>query len=180
MGKHRLKMQKQKDHIPELLAPAGTPEALDAAIEAGADAVYFGAGDFNARMRAKNFTGGELASALRRCAEYGVRTYVTVNTRLRDSELSAAAALVRGLYTEGATAFIVADPGLASALKSAYPDIELHASTQMSGHSASDAEEFRRLGFSRMVCPREMSLDEIRELCSSSPIEIEMFVHGAH
>lgn len=166
--------------LPELLAPAGSPEALDAAIEAGADAVYFGAGDFNARMRAKNFSDSELTSALRKCAEYGVKTYVTVNTRLRDPELSAALELCKKLYLDGATALIVADAGLAALIKEAAPSFELHASTQMSGHSARDAEELMKMGFSRMVCPRETSLSEIRSLCAASPIEIEMFIHGAH
>ena len=166
--------------LPELLAPAGSPEALDAAIEAGADAVYFGAGDFNARMRAKNFTDEELSAALKKCAEYGVKTYVTVNTRLRDSELPAALELSHRLYLEGVSALIVADAGLAALIKETAPSLEIHASTQMSGHSARDAEELFKMGFSRMVCPREMTLPEIRDLCAASPIEIEAFIHGAH
>ena len=166
--------------MPELLAPAGSPEALDAAIEAGADAVYFGSGDFNARMRAKNFSDVELTAALRKCAEYGVKSYVTVNTRLRDSELPAALELCERLYLDGATALIVADAGLAALIKEATPSFELHASTQTSGHSVRDAVEFSKMGFSRMVCPREASLAEIRSLCASSPVEIEMFIHGAH
>ena len=172
--------EKRPGGLPELLAPAGSPEALDAAIEAGADAVYFGAGDFNARMRAKNFSDGELTSALKKCAEYGVKTYVTVNTRLRDSELPEALALSHRLYLEGASALIVADAGLAALIKETAPSLEIHASTQMSGHSARDAEELFRMGFSRMVCPREMSLSEIHALCGASPVEIEMFIHGAH
>ncbi len=166
--------------LPELLAPAGSPDALDAAIEAGADAVYFGAGDFNARMRAKNFTPDELSAALRKCAEYGVKSYVTVNTRLRDAETASALELSEKLYLDGASALIVADAGLASAIRRRIPSFEIHASTQMSGHSSRDAEALARLGFSRMVCPREMSYQEIKSLCESSPIEIEMFIHGAH
>ena len=169
-----------KDFLPELLAPAGSPESLDAAIEAGADAVYFGAGDFNARMRAKNFTPEEMSSSLEKCAEYGIKTYVTVNTRLRDSELGDVLSLAKRLYLDGASALIVADPGAISLIKRAIPGMELHASTQLSGHSARDAAYFASLGVSRMVCPREMSLDEIRELCRTSPIETEMFIHGAH
>ena len=166
--------------LPELLAPAGSPASLDAAIEAGADAVYFGAGDFNARMRAKNFSDEELTAALRKCAEYGVKTYVTVNTRLRDAELPEALKLCRRLWMEGVSALIVADAGLAALIKKSVPSLEIHASTQMSGHSARDAEELAKMGFSRMVCPREMSLNEIGALCAASPIEIEMFIHGAH
>ena len=173
-------MTRDPGHLPELLAPAGSPEALDAAIEAGADAVYFGAGDFNARMRAKNFSGEELSDALKKCAGYGVKTYVTVNTRLRDAELPKAMELVRSLYLCGASALIIADPGLASLIKRTIPSFEIHASTQLSGHSAADAAELQKMGFSRMVCPREMSLAEISRLCRNSPIEIEMFIHGAH
>ncbi len=166
--------------LPELLAPAGNPEALEAAIEAGADAVYFGAGDFNARMRAKNFSKEELTAALNLCREYGVRSYVTVNTRLRDSELKAVCDLAGELYEQGADALIVADMGVAKVIREAFPDFELHASTQVSGHSSKDAEVLKNLGFSRMVCPREMSLEEICRLVKESPIEIEMFAHGAH
>lgn len=166
--------------LPELLAPAGSPEALDAAIEAGADAVYFGSGGFNARMRAKNFTDEELRAALEKCAGYGVKSYVTVNTRLKDAELSDVLSLAERLYLDGATALIVADPGAASLIKRRIPDFELHASTQLSGHSAKDAEAFAHLGFSRMVCPREITLPELEHLCKNSPVEIEMFVHGAH
>lgn len=170
----------KRDSIPELLSPAGSPEALEAAIEAGADAVYFGAGEFNARMRAKNFTEGEMSSALSLCAAYGVKTYVTVNTRVRDSELSAVLSLAEELYLGGATALIVADLGAASLIRERIPDFELHASTQFSGHSVKDAEFLQRKGFSRMVCPREISFHELTYLCKNSPIEIEAFVHGAH
>ena len=166
--------------LPELLAPAGSFEALEAAIEGGADAVYFGAGDFNARMRAKNFTAKELREAFKLCATYGVKSYVTVNTRLRDKELYDALKLAESLYIDGASAVIAADLGLVSLIRRYVPALELHASTQLSGHSRLDAEALKGLGFSRMVCPREMSLEEIKELVASSPLEIEMFVHGAH
>lgn len=169
-----------KEHLPELLSPAGSCEALVAAIDGGADAVYFGAGDFNARMRAKNFTDKELFEALRLCNIYGIKSYVTVNTRLRDREFSDALKLVEKLYENHADALIIADVGLADIVKRYFPDFELHASTQLSGHSHLDGECFQKLGFARMVCPREMSLCEIKELVSSSPIDIEMFIHGAH
>ncbi len=169
-----------KDRIPELLAPAGSAEALCAAVEAGADAVYFGASGFNARMRAKNFDDSELLSALKTCAEYGVKTYVTVNTRVRDGEIPDVVSLAERLYLGGASALIVADLGAASAIRERIPGFELHASTQLSGHSSYDAAALSSFGFSRMVCPREMSLDEIEALVASSPIEIEMFIHGAH
>lgn len=171
---------KRKKELPELLSPAGNYRALVAAIDAGADAVYFGASDFNARMRAENFTSEELSDALTLCRSYGVKPYVTVNTRLRDRELGEALNLIAKLWENGAAAFIVADVGLARLIKKYIPSAEIHASTQLSGHSSLDAEVFSKLGFSRMVCPREMSLEEIGNLVCKSPIEIEMFIHGAH
>ena len=173
-------MNDRKIKLPELLAPAGSPAALDAAIEAGADAVYFGAGDFNARMRAKNFSDEELDAAFTKCAEYGVKTYVTVNTRLSGRELPEVVSLAERLWTGGASALIVADPGAARLIKERIPDFELHASTQASCLSVKDAEALAAMGFSRMVCPREISLPELEYLCKNSPIEIEAFVHGAH
>lgn len=166
--------------LPELLSPAGSPEALSAAIEAGADAVYFGAELFSNRMRARNFNETELADAVGLCAVHSVKSYITVNTRLRDAELSDAAELVCELYRAGADAFIIADLGLAAELRRRLPSVELHASTQMTGSDSVDTAVMRELGFSRMVCPRELSYDELRELCRHSETELEMFVHGAH
>lgn len=166
--------------IPELLSPAGSPDALCAAIEGGADAVYFGGSLFSNRMRAKNFDDGELVRSVAMCKAYSVRSYITVNTRLRDAEIDDALHLVRTLYAAGADAFIIADAGLAAAVKEALPEAELHASTQMTGVNSHDAAALAALGFSRMVCPRELSRGEIEALVKSSPIEIEMFVHGAH
>ena len=165
---------------PELLAPAGSPEALCAALEAGADAVYFGGELFSNRMRAKNFSEEELEKAIVVCATQGVSSYITMNTRLRDKECEEAFRLARYLYEAGATAFITADIGLAAYIREAMPDVELHASTQMTGMNSLDAEALKSLGFSRMVCPRELSFAELSRLVSESPIEIEAFVHGAH
>ena len=165
---------------PELLAPAGSPEAMCAAIEAGADAVYFGGAMYSNRMRAKNFDRDELISASELCSLYSVNSYVTMNTRLRDRELTEALDTARFLWEAGVTAFIVADSGFASLLKEQIPGVVLHASTQMTGVSAEDAKALASLGFSRMVCPRELSQGELSRLIKNSPIEIEMFVHGAH
>lgn len=165
---------------PELLAPAGSPEALSAAIEAGADAVYFGGALFSNRMRAKNFTDDELCSAIALASAYGVKSYITMNTRLRDREIADAVAMAKELYSAGASAFIVADTGLAVALKNTLPSVELHASTQATGIGSLDGEALKSLGFSRMVCPRELSMDELFRLVKDSPIEIEAFIHGAH
>ncbi len=169
-----------KNHSPELLAPAGNMDSLKAAIDAGADAVYFGADAFNARMRAENFGDEEAAQALSLCRAFGVQAYITLNTRLTDRQLPDAAALARRLWSAGANAFIVADAGLAAMLRKQIPDIELHASTQMSAHTEFDAAALKQMGFSRMVCPRELSRDSLTRLCSHSSLPIEMFIHGAH
>ncbi len=165
--------------LPELLAPAGSPEAADAAIKAGADAIYVGGRFLNARMNARNFTDEALSDCIKKCHEKGVRVYVTVNTAILDKELSEAVKYTDFLYGIGADALILSDLGLARAIKGRYKDMELHASTQGSGHNALCAKEFYDLGFSRMVCARELSFKEISELVRQSPIEIEQFVHGA-
>lgn len=165
--------------LPELLAPAGSAEALYAAVSAGADAVYFGVGAFNARMNAKNLDGGELADAISHCRRLGVKTYVTLNTQLYGGEVYAAAETACELYNLGVDAFITADIGLARILHSVYPEIEIHASTQMTGQNEMSAQVLSEMGFSRMVAPRELSLADIKLLCEKSPIETEIFVHGA-
>lgn len=165
--------------IPELLAPAGTPEALSAAIAAGADAVYFGARAYNARMGAGNFEPEEVRAAVSLCHAHGVRAHVTLNTQLYDRELDDALRCAERLYSDGVDALIVADLGAARLIHEHFPEMELHASTQCSGCSVRDAEYFASLGFSRMVCARELSADNVRALAEGSPIEIEMFVHGA-
>lgn len=170
-------MKKRK---PELLAPAGSRIALEAAIEGGADAVYLGASAFNARMRAENFDGDVLRESLQLCRAYGVKTYITLNTRLFDDELESALHLAAELWEWGADALIVADIGVASLIKKYVPCLELHASTQLSGHNLADAEYLSGAGFTRMVCHREIDAETLRELCHRSPIEIEMFIHGAY
>lgn len=165
---------------PELLAPAGSRASLEAAIEGGADAVYFGASEFNARMRAENFDDAALRESLALCRAYGVKTYITLNTRLFDDELSGALSLAARLWEWGATALIVADMGIASLIKKHIPKLEIHASTQLSGHSLLGARALADAGFTRMVCHREIDARALRELCRLSPIEIEMFIHGAY
>ncbi len=165
--------------LPELLAPAGSPEALDAAIAAGADAVYFGGGAFNARMNAKNFVGDALADAIRKCRLYGVKTNITLNTLVHGREMQDVLDYVDTLYTLGADALIVADLGAASLIKRYFPDLELHASTQAAGHNTAAAKVLHGLGFSRMVAARELSRADLATLCKNSPIETETFIHGA-
>ena len=164
---------------PELLAPAGSYEAALAALKAGADAIYVGGRMLNARMNASNLTDDELKKLTDVCHTRGVKVYVTVNTAVYDKELKEAVSYLDVLYKIGIDALIVSDLGLASLVRERYPNMELHASTQASGHNTQCAEAFAKMGFSRMVCARELSNSEITELCKSSPIEIEQFVHGA-
>ncbi len=165
--------------LPELLAPAGTYKAVEAAIEAGADAVYFGGKSHNARIFADNIEDGELDSLLALCRAYGVKSYITLNTLTHTREMDEVLRFAEKLYASGADALIMADIGMASQIKKYIPDFELHASTQMSGHNTDAARRLAELGFSRMVLAREMPLRDIKSFCDSSPIEAEVFIHGA-
>lgn len=172
-------MEKKVTKKPELLAPAGSPDALDAAIAAGADAVYFGASAFNARMNAANFDRESIERAICKCRNFGVRSNITFNTLVYDREIKAALEEVEFLYKCGADALIVADLGLAREIKKRFPDIELHASTQMSVHNTEGAKFAAEQGFCRAVVARELDRDAIKYLCENSPIETEIFIHGA-
>ena len=165
--------------LPELLAPAGSLDSLKAAIAGGADAVYFGGGDFNARINAKNFTNEELKEAIDLLHSCGKKAYITLNTLVHERELEDYLRFAEYVYLAGVDALIVADLGGALALRRHLPDLELHASTQMSGHNLAEAKLLSELGFSRMVCARELSKEDMSALVDSSPIEIEAFVHGA-
>ena len=165
--------------LPELLAPAGSFEALKAAIAGGADAVYFGGGDFNARINAKNFTNEELKQAIDMLHSCGRKAYITLNTLVHERELEDYLRFAEFVYKAGADALIVADIGGAEAIHRHLPKLELHASTQMSGHNLEQAKLLANHGFSRMVCARELPKDDLEYLVKHSPIEIEMFTHGA-
>ena len=164
--------------LPELLAPAGSPMALRAAIEGGADAVYIGGTAFNARINAKNFTEDDIREGIALAHSYGAKIYIAANTLVFDREREEYLRAAERAYLLGADAIIVADIGMARELKKRIP-IELHASTQMSGHSVAAARLLADAGISRMVCAREMSGEDIRYFCANSPIEAEVFVHGA-
>ncbi len=170
-------MQKTKTS-PELLAPAGSMQALHAAVEGGADAVYIGGISFNARINAKNFTPEELKEGIALAHAYGVKIYIAANTLIYDREREDYLRAAETAYLCGSDALIVADIGMARELRSRIP-IELHASTQLSGHNTAAARLLADAGFSRMVCAREMSRENLIEFCKSSPIEAEVFVHGA-
>lgn len=165
--------------LPELLAPAGSQKALEAAIDGGADAVYFGASAFNARIGAENFSDTALADAIELCHAYGVKSYITLNTLAHDRELDDFLKTAENVWALGADAIIIADLGAAMALKAEIPEIVLHASTQMSGHNVSEASLLSSLGYSRMVLARETPLRDIRTFTETSPIEAEVFIHGA-
>lgn len=166
--------------LPELLSPAGSLDALRAAIDGGADAVYLGGGSFHARMNADNFgTQEALSEAIALAHFWGVKVYVTLNTMVYDRELDAALSQAEQAARAGADALIVADAGLASLLHAALPDLPLHASTQMSVHRGDAGKLLADAGFSRMVLAREMPADQIAQAVKESPIEIEAFVHGA-
>ncbi len=166
-------------HLPELLCPAGSPLALDAAIEGGADAVYLGGAAFNARMNAHNFGGDALRSAVLRAHSYGVKVYLTLNTLVGDRELSAFVKAAEDAARAGVDALIIADLGGAAAVHRAIPTLELHASTQMSGHNSLSAKELQDFGFSRIVLARETCARDLFETVKNSPLEIEYFIHGA-
>ena len=163
----------------ELLSPAGSPEAVIAAVQNGADAVYMGMGNFNARRGAKNFTDEEFERAVRYCHVRGCKVYVTLNTLINDREVEPALQAARLASEVGADGIIIQDLGLIAAVRQYLPDIPLHASTQMSIHNLPGVEAAAELGMTRAVLARELSLDQIRFITQNSPIETEIFVHGA-
>ena len=163
----------------ELLSPAGSPEAVIAAVQNGADAVYLGMGDFNARRGAKNFTNEEFEKAVTYCRVRGCKVYVTLNTLVNDREMGAAVDAARLASACGADGIIIQDLGLISAIRRALPDIPLHASTQMSIHNLAGVQAAAEMGLTRAVLARELSLEEITYITKNAPIETEIFVHGA-
>ena len=163
----------------ELLAPAGSMEALRAAVCNGADAVYLGADTFNARINARNFSAADLQEAVVYCHVRGVKVHLTLNTLVLDREMPRAAELIRMAATCGVDAFIVQDLGVVSLCRQLAPDVPVHASTQMSIHSLEGVQEAAALGCSRVVLARELPAEEIAHICKRSPVEIEVFVHGA-
>ena len=166
----------------EILAPAGTKDALIAAVRAGADAVYFGAGNFNARRRAANFSLEDLSGVVSYCHAAGVKCYLTLNTLVRDSEIHDALATARSAADAGIDGIIIQDLGLASLIRKACPQLHLHASTQCSVHTKSGVEYFHNLGFKRVVLARELSKAEIEDIAryaNTIDMELELFVQGA-
>ncbi|MDR0862121.1 MAG: U32 family peptidase [Oscillospiraceae bacterium] len=163
----------------EILSPAGSPEGVVAAVQNGADAVYLGMGDFNARRNAKNFSESDFATAAEYCRVRGVKVYLTLNTLVSDREIHGALAVAKTAAKLGADAFIVQDLGLMRALRQVLPDVPLHASTQMGVHNLEGAKLAAAMGLSRVILARELPRDEIRHITKNAPIETEIFVHGA-
>ena len=163
----------------ELLSPAGSPEAVIAAVQNGADAVYLGLGGFNARRGAKNFTDEEFEKALQYCRVRGCKVYVTLNTLVNDREIADAVRCARLASKCGASGIIIQDMGLIKVLRAAVPDMPLHGSTQMSVHNLAGAEAAAEMGLKRIVLARELSLEQIKFITQNCSIETEVFVHGA-
>ena len=163
----------------ELLSPAGDFECLKAAVQNGADSVYFGGNLFNARASAINFNLENLKKAIDYCTIRNVKTHLTLNTLVKNNEFNDAAHLALNAYNLGIDALIVQDLGLAKFLIKNFPELPIHCSTQMSIHNLEGAIEAEKLGFKRVVLARELSIQEIEYICRNSNIEIETFIHGA-
>ncbi len=161
----------------ELLSPAGNMECLKSAVNNGADAVYLGGKHFGARAFAGNFTNEELKEATTYCHLYGVKIYITVNTIIYEDEVEDFIRYIDYLYQIGVDALIMQDIGMISLVKNKYPDLEIHASTQMHNHNNENIKLLKSLGVKRLVLDRELSLEEINAL--DDDLEKEVFIHGA-
>ena len=173
-------MTQSKSSRPEILAPVGGEQQLKAALRCGADAVYFGLPDFNARRNADNFAGEGLEATIRYCHDSGAKVYVTINTLVKDEELPAMHQAVDTAARCGADAIIVQDLAVAAYAKQHWPDLPLHASTQMAVCNAAGVRALQDYGFSRVVLARELTLQEIRDIAAETGADCEVFVHGAH
>lgn len=163
----------------ELLSPVGDWNCLQAAVQNGANSVYFGAEQFNARMYADNFGLQDINKVIKYCKLRNVKTHLTLNTLIKNSEFNEAINLAKKAYEAGIDAIIVQDLGLAKFLIDNFPNMSVHSSTQMSVHNLQGVLELEKLGFKRVVLARELSIDEIEYICRNSKVEIEVFIHGA-
>lgn len=166
--------------IYEILAPVGAQEQLKAAVRSGANAVYLGVDNFNARRNADNFTTENLKDAVKYCRLRDVKVFVTLNTLIFDKEIDELYKTVTAIAQSGADAVIVQDFATVKAVKEICPDMPLHASTQMAVHNVSGAKFLEDMGFSRIVLARELSLQEMKMIREAVNAELEVFVHGAH
>ena len=163
----------------EVLAPAGNAECFDAALSNGADAIYLGLSEFNARMKAQNFTTGNIREFVKKAHLVGTKIYITINTLIQDNDFEPLVEMVKKLIEAKVDAFIVQDLGVAYVLKNSFDGINLHASTQMGIHNLDGALMAEKLGFSRIVLSREASLEDIKQIKQNTNLEIEYFVQGA-
>jgi len=161
----------------ELLSPVGSMEALYQAVHNGADAVYLAGKKFGARMYADNFTEEELINAINYCHLYGVKIYITANTVIFDNEVENFINYIEFLYVNGVDAIIMQDIGMISLVKEKFPELEVHASTQVHNYNEEGIKLLKNLGISRVVLARELSLDEVKNI--DVDIEKEIFIHGA-
>ncbi len=163
----------------EILAPCGSFESVKAAVRSGADAVYMGTKNFNARIKAENFGEDTFGEAVDYCHSHCVKVNVTMNTLISDEEIPSAIEIVRHVCKKGAGVLILQDLGLAQLIRKSAPDMELHASTQMSVQTVEGVRLLQNLGYKRVVLPRELTKEEISNIKENTDIEIECFVHGA-
>ena len=163
----------------ELLSPCGDFECLKAAIQNGADSVYLGASSFSARAKATNFDHNELLEAIRYAKLRNVRVHLALNTLIKNNEFQDAVNLAIRAYNIGVDAIIIQDLGLADFIIKNYPEIPLHASTQMTVHNLEGCKQLEKLGYQRVVLARELSIDEIEYIRENTSLEIEVFIHGA-
>lgn len=163
----------------ELLAPAGNMMSLKAAIMAGCDAVYLGGKSFGARAFSKNFTNDEIIEAIKYCHLYGIKVYVTVNTLVYEDEVDSFLEYIEFLHRNNVDAVIIQDFGMFDLVRKTFPNLELHASTQMHIHNLDGTQLMEKLGMKRVVLARETSIDMIKEIKINSNVELEVFVHGA-
>ncbi|MEG2348056.1 MAG: U32 family peptidase [Clostridia bacterium] len=163
----------------ELLSPAGNIDSFNAAINAGADAVYMGINKFNARVMAENFNIEEYINAISYAHKRGVKVYLTLNTLLYDQEIKDALEVVLKLYSKGLDAVILQDLGMASLIRKLIPNLSIHASTQMSVYSLEQVKYLEKMGFKRVVLARELTIEQIKYICINTSLEIEVFIHGA-
>ena len=167
------------EKVVELLAPAGNISSFKAAINAGADAIYMGFGKYNARAMAQNFTLDEYIKCLDYAHIRGVKVYLTLNTLVEDSDIKEILEMLLKLYEYGLDAVILQDIGLANIIHKVFPDLHMHASTQMSAYSLEQVKFLEEIGFKRVVLARELSLEEIKYIVNNTEVEIEAFIHGA-
>lgn len=165
---------------PEILAPVGGEEQLLAAVRLGADAVYFGLQNFNARRNAENFGGDNVADTIEYCHEHNCNVNITINTIVHDEEIKEMHKAVDTAVGAGADALIIQDFAVASYVKEKYPNMNMHASTQMAVHNSEGVKILRDYGFKQFVLARELSLDEIKKIYDETGADLEVFVHGAH